>query len=155
MKMSRLTKPYWRRGCRTVGVALDSELELTLPPGDLAFVALIRAALVEDVCADRSGGRPSATYRFDGCGKTRARYVRRERATHLRGYFIEGRTITKRIVYAGSDGKWACRLLTAVARVIARDGGQGYNDAADARKIADRIIDRQFKDVDKQIIRPE
>lgn len=40
-------------------------------------------------------------------------------------------------------------------RIVATDGGQGYENEADGRKMADRIISGEFKDAEKKIKRPE
>jgi len=62
--------------------------------------------------------------------------------------------MAKRILYARTDGKWAWRLEADNGRIIATDGGQGYEDENDARTMADRIIGGEFKDADKLIIKP-
>lgn len=43
-------------------------------------------------------------------------------------------------VYRRGDGKWAWRLIARNGRVIAVDGGQGYDNEADARNMAESII---------------
>lgn len=62
--------------------------------------------------------------------------------------------MAKRILFTRSDGRWAWRLESDNGRVIATDGGQGYENEADARSMADRIIGGEFKDAEKLIIRP-
>lgn len=61
--------------------------------------------------------------------------------------------MAKRILYKRNDGKWAWRLEADNGRIIATDGGQGYEDENDARTMADRIIGGEFKDAEKLIIR--
>lgn len=57
-----------------------------------------------------------------------------------------------RLVYKRVDGKWAWRL-TSNGKVIATDGGQGYENESDAREIADRIVSGEFKNAEKKIRR--
>jgi len=59
--------------------------------------------------------------------------------------------MAKRILYKRSDNKWAWRLVVA-GDVVAVDGSQGYENKADARSMADRIIGGEFKNADKLII---
>jgi uncharacterized protein YegP (UPF0339 family) len=58
-------------------------------------------------------------------------------------------------LYTRSDGKWAWRLVADNGKVIATDGGQGYENESDCRDIADRVVGGAFKDADKRIVRPE
>jgi uncharacterized protein YegP (UPF0339 family) len=62
--------------------------------------------------------------------------------------------MAERVLYARADGKWAWRLKADNGQIIATDGGQGYNNEADARSMADRVISGEFKDADKKIIKP-
>jgi len=62
--------------------------------------------------------------------------------------------MAKRILYTRHDGKWAWRLEADNGRIIATDGGQGYEQEDDARTMADRIIGGEFKDAEKLIIKP-
>ncbi|MGE0306776.1 MAG: DUF1508 domain-containing protein [Acidimicrobiia bacterium] len=55
-----------------------------------------------------------------------------------------------RLVYQRDDGLWAWRLTSDNNEIIAVDGSQGYENEADARSIADRIIGGEFKDADKK-----
>jgi len=59
-------------------------------------------------------------------------------------------TMAKRIVYERSDRKWAWELLANNGQTIATDGNQGYNNEADARSMADRIIGGEFKEAEKK-----
>lgn len=59
---------------------------------------------------------------------------------------------SKRVLYKRADGKWAWRLVSN-GRIIATDGGQGYNNEADTRSMADRIIGGEFKNAEKRIVR--
>lgn len=62
--------------------------------------------------------------------------------------------MAERILYTRDDGKWAWRLVTN-GRIVATDGGQGYENEDDARSMADRIIGGEFKNAEKKIIRPK
>jgi uncharacterized protein YegP (UPF0339 family) len=62
--------------------------------------------------------------------------------------------MSKRILFTRSDGRWAWRLEADNGRVIATDGGKGYENESDARSMADRIIGGEFKNAEKRIIRP-
>jgi uncharacterized protein YegP (UPF0339 family) len=55
---------------------------------------------------------------------------------------------------SASDGKWAWRLRADNGEVIATDGGQGYENEADARAMADAIIGGNYADAKKTISRP-
>lgn len=55
-----------------------------------------------------------------------------------------------RLVYKRGDGKWAWNLKADNGRVIATDGGQGYDNEADARAMADRIVGGEFSNADKK-----
>ena len=59
-----------------------------------------------------------------------------------------------RVLYKRSDGKWAWRLEADNGRIIATDGGQGYDNESDARVMADRIIGGHYKYAEKRIIKP-
>jgi uncharacterized protein YegP (UPF0339 family) len=63
--------------------------------------------------------------------------------------------MAKRILFKRTDGKWAWRLESDNGRVIATDGGQGYENESDARSMADRIIGGEFKNAEKLIVRPK
>jgi uncharacterized protein YegP (UPF0339 family) len=45
--------------------------------------------------------------------------------------------MASRVLYKRSDGKWAWRLEADNGRVIATDGGQGYENEGDARSMPD------------------
>ena len=60
----------------------------------------------------------------------------------------------QRVLYQRSDKKWAWRLVVN-GRKVATDGSQGYENKADARRMADRIISGEFKDADKRIVEPK
>jgi uncharacterized protein YegP (UPF0339 family) len=62
--------------------------------------------------------------------------------------------MSKRILYTREDGKWAWRLVADNGKIIATDGGQGYEEEDDARNMADRIIGGEFKNAEKLIIKP-
>ena len=57
--------------------------------------------------------------------------------------------MAKRTVYQRVDCKWGWRLQADNNEIIATDGGQGYNNEADAKSMADRIIGGEFKGADK------
>lgn len=63
--------------------------------------------------------------------------------------------MAKRVVIERTDGKWGWRLEADNGRIIATDGGQGYENEADARDMADRIISGEFRHADKRIRRQE
>jgi uncharacterized protein YegP (UPF0339 family) len=63
--------------------------------------------------------------------------------------------VAERILYKRSDGKWAWRLEADNGRIIATDGGQGYNNESDCRSMADRIIGGEYKQAKKMIERPK
>lgn len=63
--------------------------------------------------------------------------------------------MAKRILYTRDDGKWAWRLVADNGKIIATDGGQGYEHEEDARDMADRIIGGEFKNAEKRIVSPE
>lgn len=52
------------------------------------------------------------------------------------------------VVYQRPDKKWGWRLKTGNGQVIATDGGQGYENEPDARRMANRIIGGEFKDAE-------
>ena len=62
--------------------------------------------------------------------------------------------MAKRILYTRTDGKWAWRLEADNGRIIATDGGQGYENESDARTMADRVIGGEFRNAQKLISRP-
>ena len=53
-----------------------------------------------------------------------------------------------RLVYKRKDGKWAWNLKVN-GRIVATDGSQGYENLADARNMADRIIGGEFAGAEK------
>jgi len=62
--------------------------------------------------------------------------------------------VAVRLLYTRSDGKWAWRLTADNGQIIATDGGQGYENEADARTMADRVLGGYYKDAEKKIRRP-
>lgn len=58
-----------------------------------------------------------------------------------------------RLVFQREDDKWAWHLAADNGRIIATDGGEGYDNDDDCREMADRIISGGFKDADKKIRR--
>lgn len=63
--------------------------------------------------------------------------------------------MAERNLYQRSDGKWAWRLRADNGAVIATDGGQGYENEADARSMADSIIAGNYADAKKTITKPK
>ena len=58
-----------------------------------------------------------------------------------------------RLVYQRPDKKWAWNLTADNGRIVATDGSQGYDNEEDAREMANRIMDGEFKDA-KRVRRP-
>ncbi|MDF1597079.1 MAG: YegP family protein [Acidimicrobiia bacterium] len=58
-----------------------------------------------------------------------------------------------RLLYQRKDCRWAWQLTADNGQVIATDGSQGYENEADARNMADRIIAGEFAGADKKIRR--
>lgn len=61
--------------------------------------------------------------------------------------------MAKRVLYQRVDCRWAWRLEADNGQVIAVDGSQGYENEADARSMADRIIGGEFRHAEKRISR--
>ena len=57
--------------------------------------------------------------------------------------------MAKRIVYQRPDCRWGWRLKADNDQIIAVDGSQGYENEADARAMADRIIGGEFRDAER------
>lgn len=57
-------------------------------------------------------------------------------------------TMATRLVYKRKDGKWAWNLKVN-GQIVATNGGQGYENQADARSMADRIVKGEFAGADK------
>jgi uncharacterized protein YegP (UPF0339 family) len=55
-----------------------------------------------------------------------------------------------RIVYQRDDCKWGWQLKADNEQIIATDHNQGYENEADARDMADRILGGEFKDADRK-----
>lgn len=58
-----------------------------------------------------------------------------------------------RLVYKRKDGKWAWKLKADNGKIIATDGGQGYENEDDCRAMADAIIKGQYAGADKKVNR--
>lgn len=58
----------------------------------------------------------------------------------------------ERLIYKRTDGKWAWKL-TSQGHVIATDGGRGYRNEADCRRIADAVIGGAFSDAETRVLR--
>jgi len=56
------------------------------------------------------------------------------------------------VLYQQADKKWAWRLVSN-GNIIATDGGQGYENEADARNMANKIIGGEYADAEKRIQR--
>lgn len=59
--------------------------------------------------------------------------------------------MARRVVYQRTDCRWGWRLRADNGQIIATDGGQGYENEADARTMADRIIRGDFAAAEKQV----
>lgn len=57
--------------------------------------------------------------------------------------------MAERLVWQRKDKKWAWQLKADNGRIVAVDGSQGYENEADCRTMADRIIGGEFKDAKK------
>lgn len=56
-----------------------------------------------------------------------------------------------RVVYERPDGTWGWRLFGDNGKdVIATDGNQGYEKEAEARAMADKIINGHYSDADRR-----
>lgn len=55
----------------------------------------------------------------------------------------------KRVVIEREDKKWGWHLKAENGSIIATDGGQGYENEAGCRAMADRVIGGEFKDAEK------
>lgn len=53
--------------------------------------------------------------------------------------------MAERLLYRRADGKWSWHLKADNGEIVAVDGSQGYENEADARSMADRIIDGEFR----------
>ena len=60
-----------------------------------------------------------------------------------------------RLLIQRKDCKWAWHLEADNGAIIATDGSQGYENEADARDVADRIIGGEFASAKKKIRRSE
>jgi uncharacterized protein YegP (UPF0339 family) len=60
----------------------------------------------------------------------------------------------KRVLYTRADGKWTWRLEADNDGILATDGGPGYENEAEARSVADRIIAGEFREAHRTIVRP-
>ncbi|MEA5456836.1 DUF1508 domain-containing protein [Sinomonas sp. JGH33] len=61
--------------------------------------------------------------------------------------------MAERILYTRNDGRWGWRLEEDNGRIIAIDGGQGYESESTAREMADMIVGGHFKGAKKMIIK--
>lgn len=61
--------------------------------------------------------------------------------------------MAQRVLVQRVDCKWGWQLKAENGAIIATDGGQGYENEADARAMADRIIGGEFKDAERRISR--
>lgn len=55
-----------------------------------------------------------------------------------------------RTVYQRPDCKWGWRLRADNNSIIATDSTQGYENEADARAMADRVLGGEFKGAEKK-----
>lgn len=61
--------------------------------------------------------------------------------------------MAERVLIERKDGRWAWHLKADNGKILATDHTQGYENEADARSMADRIIGGEFKDAEKKISR--
>lgn len=54
-----------------------------------------------------------------------------------------------RTVYQRPDKKWGWRLKSDNGNIIATDGGQGYENEADCKAMADKVVGGTYKDAKK------
>lgn len=59
-----------------------------------------------------------------------------------------------RVIYQREDQKWAWRLVSN-GDIIATDGGQGYENEADCRTMADKVVSGAYADARKMIVKPK
>ena len=57
--------------------------------------------------------------------------------------------LSKLLVFQRADCKWAWHLEADNGAVIATDGSQGYNNEADAQRIADRVVQGAYSDAER------
>jgi uncharacterized protein YegP (UPF0339 family) len=61
--------------------------------------------------------------------------------------------VAVRLLFQRDDGRWAWHLEADNGRIIATDGGQGYENEDDARSMAERVIGGEFNDAERKIRR--
>jgi uncharacterized protein YegP (UPF0339 family) len=61
--------------------------------------------------------------------------------------------MSERLIYKRADGRWAWSLKSDNGDIIATDGGQGYENEADCREMADSIVGGDYADADRKIRR--
>jgi hypothetical protein len=62
--------------------------------------------------------------------------------------------MAKRVLIERADGRWGWHLVgDNNSDIVATDGGQGYENAADAREMADKVIGGHYADAEKKIRR--
>lgn len=52
-------------------------------------------------------------------------------------------------IYQRADNRWAWRLLARNGRIIATDGGQGYENRADCERIAHDVVGGKYSEEDQ------
>lgn len=58
-----------------------------------------------------------------------------------------------RVVYQRKDCTWGWHLKADNGRIIATDGGQGYENESDARDMANRVLSGEFANAEGRIRR--
>jgi uncharacterized protein YegP (UPF0339 family) len=58
-------------------------------------------------------------------------------------------------VHQRSDGKWAWRLVAPNGRIIATDGGQGYENRVDCERIAADVVGGHYDQNPENVDGPE
>jgi uncharacterized protein YegP (UPF0339 family) len=59
--------------------------------------------------------------------------------------------MAKRVLIERADGTWGWHLKADNGAIIATDGSQGYENEADARRMADSILAGDYADADRTI----
>lgn len=57
--------------------------------------------------------------------------------------------MARSVVYERKDGTWGWRLRADNGNIIATDGGQGYENEAEARAMVDAIIGGTYKNAEQ------
>lgn len=58
--------------------------------------------------------------------------------------------MAKQVVYERTDGRWGWRLVATNGNIIATDGGQGYENESEARRMRNAVVGGDYADADKR-----